>query len=139
MGNDVPVSGTQDAMRSIADGTESAGRVADLLYAFVAGPASLGVTELARELGLSKAVVHRILRSLTARGFLQVDAGSRTYRLGPAAVALGARALRDLDMRSVARPVLQQLRDRTGETTTLSELAGDSRVYLDQFDGRRSG
>lgn len=135
----VPLSETMLA-RSPAPigGTATADRVADILLAFISGPASLGVSEVARDLGISKAVVHRIFQSLLSRRFLQIDANTRSYRLGPSATALGARALRDLDMRRAARPVLEALRDKTDETTTLTELVGDSRVYLDQFESRQS-
>lgn len=115
-------------------GTESAGRVADVLSLFTAGPAALGVSEIARELGLSKAVVHRILQSLASRSFVEADPQTRGYRLGPGAVALGARALHDLDLRRSARPVLRQLREATRETTTLSAPLGGARVYLDQYE-----
>lgn len=115
-------------------GTEAAARVADVLLLFTDGPGALGVSTISRELGLSKAVVHRILRSLSSRGLLVADPGTRGYRLGPAGAALGARALRDLDLRRVALPVLRRLRDTTGETTTLSALVGDARVYLDQCE-----
>jgi DNA-binding IclR family transcriptional regulator len=108
--------------------------VADVLALFTAGPAALGVSEIARELGLSKAVVHRILQSLASRSFVEADPQTRGYRLGPAAVALGARALRDLDLRRAASPVLQRLRETTRETTTLSALLGGARVYLDQYE-----
>ena len=69
-------------------GTEGAGRVADVLLDFLEGPGSLGVSALARDLGLSKAVVHRILRTLVQRGLLETDADTREYRLGPSAAAL---------------------------------------------------
>jgi IclR family acetate operon transcriptional repressor len=118
-------------------GTEAADRVADVLMLFARGPASAGVSEIARELGLSKAVVHRILQSLVSRSFVAVNPGTREYRLGPAALALGARALRDVDLRRAARPVLRRLRDDTNETTTLSELVDDGRVYLDQIESRQ--
>ena len=107
--------------------------MADVLCLFIAGPANLGVSEVARDLGLSKAVVHRILQSLASRHLLQIDSDSRLYRLGPNATALGARALRDLDMRRAALPILQALRDESNETATLSEAVGDQRVYLDQM------
>ncbi len=118
-------------------GTEAADRVADVLTLFAHGSASVGVSEIARELELSKAVVHRILQSLASRSFVTVNPDTREYRLGPAAVALGARALRDVDLRRVARPVLRRLRDDTDETTTLSELVDDTRVYLDQIESRQ--
>lgn len=115
-------------------GTEAAGRVSDVLLLFATGPVHLGVSEIARELGLSKAVVHRILQSLVSRSLLRADAGTREYRLGPGAIALGSRALRDLDLRQLAGPTLRRLRDATRETTTLSGRVQDSRMYLDQYE-----
>jgi DNA-binding IclR family transcriptional regulator len=124
---------------NVADGsgTEVAGRVADVLLAFTDEPGSLGVSEIARRLDLSKAVVHRILQALTARGLITTDPVTRAYRLGAAAAALGARALRDSDLRDAAMPVIRELQLRTGETTTVSALVGDGRVYLDQVESRQ--
>ncbi|MGN6245561.1 MAG: IclR family transcriptional regulator [Motilibacteraceae bacterium] len=117
-----------------AAGTEAAARVADVLLMFATGPSALGVSEIARELHLSKAVVHRILQSLASRALVRVDAETRGYQLGPGAVALGARAMRDFDLRRVARQPLRELRDATRETTTLSALVRGSRLYLDQYE-----
>ncbi|MFG2089929.1 MULTISPECIES: IclR family transcriptional regulator [unclassified Spirillospora] len=116
-------------------GTEVAGRVADVLLLFAGGPEHLGVSAISRELGISKAVVYRILQSLVSREVL--EAGAAGYRLGPAAVALGVSALRGFNVRDAAAPVLRGLRDATAETTTLSGLVGDERVYLDQFESPR--
>jgi IclR family acetate operon transcriptional repressor len=117
-----------------AVGTEAATRVADVLLMFTKGPATVGVTEIARELGLSKAVVHRILQSLATRSLVRSDATTREYRLGTGAIALGARAMRDFDLRRVAQPTLHRMRDATNETTTLSARLQDSRIYLDQYE-----
>jgi IclR family transcriptional regulator, acetate operon repressor len=128
----VSVRGTK-GYRTPASGTVSADRVADVLLTFAGTKGSLGVSEISRRLGLSKAVVYRILRSLVSRRLLSVDeAGGGRYRLGPAAATLGARALRDLDLRENALPVLRRLQHESGETATVSELVGVSRVYLDQ-------
>lgn len=113
-------------------GTEAAARVADVLLLFTGKADTLGVTEIAQDLALSKAVVHRILTSLASRGLIAVDA-DRRYHLGPAAAVLGARALRDLDLRAVALPVLRRLRDASRETTTLSVVVGEGRTYVDQL------
>lgn len=115
-------------------GTEAADRVADVLLLFARSDEPLGVSGIARHLGLSKAVVHRILQSLMSRSLVQVVPGHTTYRLGPSAIGLGTRAWGQMDVRSVAAPVLQRLRDRTRETTTLSILVGRHRIYLDQFE-----
>ncbi|WP_226582425.1 IclR family transcriptional regulator [Acuticoccus sediminis] len=114
-------------------GTTAADRVADVLLAFSAGEPRLGVTALSRQLGLSKAVVHRILQSLVAKGLLQYAAGTRAYDLGPAAAMLGARMLSQLDIRDISRPELIELRSATGETTTLSLLVNDGRAYVEQY------
>lgn len=115
-----------------AEGTEGAGRVADVLLAFMEGPRSQGVSALARELELSKAVVHRILKTLEHRGLLTADADTRGYHLGPSAAGLGARALRECDLRTVAMPVLRDLQRSTHETTTVSASVPGGRVYVDQ-------
>lgn len=115
-------------------GTEAADRVADVLLLFARSDDALGVSKIARSLSLSKAVVHRILQSLTSRSLLQVVPGQSTYVLGPAARGLALKAWSQMDLRSVASPVLRRLRDDTRETTTLSVLVGNHRIYLDQYE-----
>lgn len=117
-----------------ASGTESADRVADVLVSFTRSDRPLGVSQIARDLGLSKAVVHRILQSLASRSLVQVVPGDARYALGPAAVGLGTKAWSQLDVRSLAAPALRRLRDRTRETATLSVLVGNRRIYLDQYE-----
>jgi len=116
----------------VEDRTEASGRVADVLLQFMGASDTLGVSAIARDLGLSKAVVHRILRTLVDRDLLTVEPSSRGYRLGPGAAALGARALRGAQLRPAALPELRELQIRTGETTTISARVADGRVYLDQ-------
>ena len=115
-------------------GTEAADRVADVLLLFGRSDDPLGVSRIARSLSLSKAVVHRILQSLASRSLVQAVPGGSAYVLGPAAAGLAARAWSQVDLRSVASPVLRRLRDKTRETTTLSVLIGNQRIYLDQFE-----
>jgi DNA-binding IclR family transcriptional regulator len=115
-------------------GTESADRVADVLLLFGQSDEPLGVSRIARSLSLSKAVVHRILQSLTSRSLLQLVQDDSTYVLGPAATLLGIKAWSHMDLRTLASPILRKLRDETQETTTLSVLIGHQRIYLDQFE-----
>lgn len=122
------------AAKSVSTGTEAAERVADVLLAFSHGEGSMGVSAIARELSLSKAVVHRILQSLVSRGLIRFESTTREYSLGPSATVLGARALRQLDLRIIARDELVHLRNDTQETTTLSLLVVDKRTYIDQYE-----
>lgn len=97
----------------------------------------MGVSELSRQIGVSKAVVHRILQSLVAADLLKFDSGTRNYSLGAGAALIGARAMRQLDIREVARGELIELRNATEETATLSVLVADQRTYIDQFESPR--
>jgi IclR family transcriptional regulator, acetate operon repressor len=108
-------------------------RAADVLSLFARSPRpDLGVTEIAQELGLSKAVVHRILASFRAKEFIELDESSRRYRLGRQSLALGLAYLDTIDIARMAHPVLRKLVEATNETATLSLRIGDSRVYVDQ-------
>jgi len=92
----------------------------------------LGVTEIATTLGLSKAVVHRVLTSLRAAELIELDPSTRRYQLGVGALGLGLAYLERVDVRERARPVLEHLAEVTGETATLSIRQGGARVYVDQ-------
>lgn len=113
-------------------------RTAMVLRAFAhADSRTLGVTELAQELNISKAVVHRILNSLRGAGFIDFDPASRRYLLGPSALDLGLAALRNVDVRELARPVLVRLSEQIQETATLSIRSGWDRIYIDQATSPR--
>lgn len=120
------------------ESTDSAGpsgleRALQIVYAVTdAGPNGIGVSALARALGLPKAVVHRILKILSGDGFLAFDESTKRYRLGHGALSVGLAAISNLDVRSTARARLHQLVEETAETATLSMRQGWSRVYVDQ-------
>lgn len=114
--------------------SSTASRVATLLSVFLDGRADLGVSQIHRELGWPKSVVHRLLRALEETGFVVSDAHSRRYCLGPKALQLGLVALAQVDVRRLALPYLLALRDRTGETTTLSLRVGRERLYVEQVE-----
>lgn len=113
-------------------------RGADVLLLFASSvEANLGVTQIANQLGLSKAVVHRILSALRNKGLVEFDEGSRRYSLGPVIMSLGLTYLQKLDVRAVAMPELVELSHETNETTTLSVRTGSNRVYVDQVTPMR--
>lgn len=113
-------------------------RAADVLLHFArVDRHTLGVTEIAKDLGMSKAAVHRILSSLVSRGLVQLDSATRRYALGPMSMTLGLTYLARLDVRRMAMPELHRLSAQTNETATLSVRTGDSRVYVDQVTPSR--
>lgn len=98
---------------------------------------TLGVTEISNDLGISKAVVHRILNTLRSQNYITIDPVTRRYSLGPAALELGLAFLRHVDVRDIAKPMLQELSDKTQETATLSIRSGTHRLYIDQVTPAR--
>lgn len=100
-------------------------------------PEALGVTQIARDLDLPKAVAFRILKDFATAGYLSFDEGSKLYALGREAFSLGLTALQSMDIPTIARPYMEELVRRTSETATLSIRQGWSRVYLDQVESPR--
>ncbi len=108
-------------------------RAVDVLLLFTRRrAATLGVTEIANELSMSKAAVHRILSSLRGKGLLDVHEETRRYSLGPGTLALGLAYLEKLDVRDIALNELTLLSDATNETATLSIRSGTTRTYVSQ-------
>jgi len=107
-------------------------RATDVLFLFTKGEPTLGVTEIARELDISKAVVHRILTSLRERDLIDLDETTRRYSLGAAVLQLAAGYRDNLDGRALAVEAMRVLSTATNETATLSIRRGDQRIYVDQ-------
>jgi IclR family acetate operon transcriptional repressor len=97
----------------------------------------LGVNELARRIGVNPSTASRLLATLQSAGLVQRD-GQGPFRLGLALVTLADRVLSRLDLQALARPVLVELMERTGETSTLS-LPGDREaITVDSAPSRSS-
>jgi IclR family acetate operon transcriptional repressor len=113
-------------------------RATDVLTLFAnSQERTLGVTEIAQALKLSKAVVYRILSSFRVKGFIELDEPTRRYALGPGVLHLGLAYMNRTDVRRLARPELEKLSRETDETATLSLRTGWTRVYVDQVTPER--
>jgi DNA-binding IclR family transcriptional regulator len=66
------------------------------------------------------------------------DRPNGAYRPGPALYEIGLAAVSRIDIRGVARPLLEQLRDETQETTSLAVLEGVTVRFLDCAESPRS-
>jgi IclR family acetate operon transcriptional repressor len=84
----------------------------------------MGLTELARKLGLGKSSVHRLLASLVTRGYVEKNPESDRYRLTYRLFGVGSRAASRLGLRDTAHPVMERLAAQTGETVNLGVLDG---------------
>jgi IclR family pca regulon transcriptional regulator len=107
-----------------------------VLTAFSPDRPVLGVTELARELGLTRSTTHRYVATLASLGFLEQDPGSRHYRLGPRVLDLGFSVLGSMELREVATPHLRLLAETTGHTANLAIRDDTDVVLIDRMRGR---
>lgn len=107
---------------------------ARLLKEFSHVERELGVSELARRLGLSTSTVHRVLATLTAERLLERGARPGTYRLGLALHDLGAAVAPHVGLHEAAMPAMAGLRHGTGETVQLAVLDGLDSVYVERLE-----
>jgi DNA-binding IclR family transcriptional regulator len=91
---------------------------------------SLGVMEAAELLDRPKSTVSRWLNALEAAGFLERHGAVGPYGLSMRLAALGELAQQATPLQRVARPALEQLVARTGETANLVVLAGGAAVNV---------
>lgn len=116
-------------------GTQAIDRAIGILFAFTPAAPERKITELSRELRLNKSTVHRLLSALGKAGLVRRDERSGGYRLGPAALDLGARFLGTLDLRTEARPHLEALAREHGESVNLAVLDGTDAISVDYVVG----
>jgi DNA-binding IclR family transcriptional regulator len=110
-------------------------RSIDLLMALTAGPRSLGA--LAKETRLSKATAHRLLVTLAYQDLVIQDPQAGEYSLGPGCFRLVEAVSDGLSgLSAVTRPILEALRDRTGETVTLHVRIASQRICIQELASR---
>jgi len=99
-------------------------------------PQGLTLTEISQRLGIHRTTLLRFLTTLRARGYLERDPATERYHLGAQVLTLASMWLADLDIRQIARPVLQRACDAGGELVHLTILEGNEVVTVDRIEGR---
>jgi IclR family acetate operon transcriptional repressor len=126
------VSPTDDRYR-----VQSLGRALDLVELIAnRGKDGARLTDLARELGMSKAAVYALLQTLLARGFLSdfAEGANRRYRLGMSLARLGDLAVANIALADVAMPELRKLTADLGMTSRLAILDDGYAVVVGRVD-----
>lgn len=115
-------------------GSRTLGRGIAVLYALAGSPEGATVAALAETTGLDRAVLYRLLGTLTDSGFVVRDAGTRRYRLGAALIELGAAAADGLEVRRHARPKMRALVEQVREMVCLAVRDRSDIVIVDRFN-----
>jgi DNA-binding IclR family transcriptional regulator len=86
------------------------------------------------QLEVGQSTAHRLMAMLVYHGFAIQDPRTRVYRAGPVLFDIGLSVIGNLDIRSVAHPVLKELAAVTGETVHLGVLEGSDIRFLDAVE-----
>jgi IclR family KDG regulon transcriptional repressor len=95
----------------------------------------VAIRELAAAMSLPKSIVQRLLYSLEDEGYLERHPSQVGHQLTMKLWSLGCAAVRRFDVQNAARPVLENLALKSGETTKISVLDGDDVVFVDSING----
>jgi IclR family acetate operon transcriptional repressor len=95
----------------------------------------LGV--ISHALGIHKSTVYRFLTTLESFGYINQDEETGRYALGSRVVWLASKFLDNLDIRTLARPYLEELVEISRETVHLAILDNFEVVYIDKVDGHQ--
>src|SRR5438132_3866275 len=105
---------------------QSVERAALILKALGGGASRLGVSELSERLGLAKATVYGLLRTLESEQLVEQDAETGKYRLGPALLQLGNSFLDNHELRARSLLWAESLATRAGEAVKVGVLHGSA-------------
>ncbi|NUO44929.1 MAG: helix-turn-helix domain-containing protein [Streptomyces sp.] len=106
-----------------------------VIRAFDADHPELTLSEVARASELTRAAARRFLLTLADLGYVHAD--GRTFRLTPRVLELGYSYLAGFSLAQIAEPHLEQLVERTRESSSLCVLDGDEIVYVARVPARR--
>lgn len=109
-----------------------------LIKAFTDSEYELGISNLAKRLGLAKSTVHRLASTLIDAGMLEQNSETGRYRLGLSLFELGSLVRRKMDVSSEAKPYLKMLREKTGETVHLAILDQASVLFINNLESEHA-
>ena len=130
-----PATRAAEAFDRSPDYVQSLHRGLDVIRAFGVDRPTLSLAQIARETGLSRAVVRRLLMTLGYLGY--VDKHGREFTLTPRVLDLGYRYLSSLPVAQFALPVMERLARRIDESCSLGVLDGHDVVYVQRVAVRK--
>ncbi len=116
---------------------ESVDNALRLLLLFETQP-SIRLTDASNYLGVASSTAHRLMGMLLYRGFVRQNPATRAYEPGQALSSIAFAIRRQVDIRALARPVLEQLFQQTGETVHFATLERTDARFLDAIESSRA-
>lgn len=116
---------------------ESVDNALRLLLLFETQP-SIRLTDASTYLGVASSTAHRLMGMLLYRGFVRQNPATRAYEPGQALGSIAFAIRRQVDVRALVRPVLEQLFQQTGETVHFAMLERTDAQFLDAIESSRA-
>lgn len=113
---------------------QSVERALTLLEILADEGAPMTITDIAEKVNLKISTVHRLLATLIYKGYVEKETETTKYKLSLKLMSIGQSSVYPLDLRTKARPYLEELVDRCNETANLSILDNGEVVYIDQVE-----
>lgn len=111
---------------------QSVDRSLRILEELANSPEEMSITQISENLELNKSTVHRLLRTLVARGFVIQNPETRDYKITFKMYNLGSRWVRNLDVLEISKPYTKKLMEEVNEIVHLVVLDQDSVIYVDK-------
>lgn len=113
-------------------------RAIAILQCFTADKPALSVLDIQRRVGLSRPTLYRLLQTLAATGLVKAEGDPQRFRLSHGVMELAHVWLAGLDKVDVARPILESLRESTGETAALFVLREQKRICVIELESHHA-
>ncbi len=118
-------------------GAPSVRKAFEILGALSTSKEGLGVSEIARGLKMAKSTVHGMTSALEELGAVMRDPYTKRYRLGFTLFELGRSAYSQIDLKTLARPIMEELMEETQASVFLGILNWDHVTVLDIVESRQ--
>jgi IclR family transcriptional regulator, KDG regulon repressor len=116
-------------------GVQSIGRGFAIIEEIARNRDGIGLAELSKRVGLHNSTTFHLVKTMVSLGYVRQLKDSKRYRIGRQLFALAASALDEVEMMSLATPVLDELARATGESAHFSVPMGDAVVVLARTSG----
>jgi len=123
------------AERQRGGGVQSLGRAFGIIEEIARNRDGIGLAELSKRVGLHNSTTFHLVKTMVSLGYVRQMKDSKRYRIGRPLFALAASALDELEMTSLATPILEDLSRGTGESAHFSVRMGDAVVVLARTSG----
>src|SRR5215472_14780824 len=111
-------------------------RSIDILECFLPEKPWMSVLEIQRKVPLSRPTLYRLLQTLIAKGLVRAEGDPQRFALDFGIGRLAHNWIAGIDVIAVARPILEELRNATGETTALFLRRGELRQCVAEVVSR---